>query len=165
MAADAGTVDRCVEAEFRVWAPARHVHPDAPALLDGVRRRGLACALVANTFDPPALFRADLDAQGIGGRMDATVLSAELGVRKPHPAVYAALVERLGVDPAAILFVGDRLADDVDGPAAAGMQTCLAAWYRRDPGSAGRAVTICTEPLHVLEILEALVGSGSTGKI
>ncbi len=164
-AADAGTVDRSVEAEFRAWAPARHVHPDALALLDSVRGRGLACALVANTFDPPALFRADLDAQGIGGRMDAIVLSAEVGVRKPHPAVYAALIERLGVDPAAILFVGDRLADDVDGPAAAGMQTCLAAWYRRDPQSAGRPVTICTEPLHVLQILEALVGSGSPGKI
>jgi HAD superfamily hydrolase (TIGR01493 family) len=158
-------VRRCIEAEYRFWAPARHVHPDAVALLDGVHERGLRCALVTNTFDPPGLFRADLDAQGIGERMDAIVLSCELGVRKPHPAVYAAVVDALRVDPADVLHVGDRLRDDVAGPAAAGMRTCLAAWYRLDPGDRERSVPICTEPLHVLRILEALVGSGSPGKI
>jgi FMN phosphatase YigB (HAD superfamily) len=158
-------VQRCIEAEYRTWAPARAVHPDTPALLDGVRERGLRCAVVANTFDPPGLFRADLRAQGIAARVDAVVLSCELGVRKPHPAVYAAVVEALAVTPGEVLFVGDRVADDVDGPLAAGMHACLAAWYRRDPGDRGRSVPICTEPLHVLEILAGLVRSGSPGKI
>jgi FMN phosphatase YigB (HAD superfamily) len=158
-------VRRGIEAEFRAWAPARHVHPDAPALLDGVRALGLRTALAANTFDPPELFRADLEAQGIGGRVDAIVLSCEVGVRKPHPGFYAAVAKALGVAPGAVMFVGDSLRDDVLGPADAGMCACLAAWYRRDPEAGGRGVTICTETLHVLQILEGIVESGSAGKI
>ncbi len=165
VAASAGLVRRCIAAEYRAWAPARHVHPDALALLDGVRGRGLACALAANTFDPPELFRADLRAQGIAERVDAIVLSCELGVRKPHPAFYAAVAASLGADPADMFFVGDRVCDDVLGPAAAGMRACLAGWYRLDPENRGDSVPICTEPLQVLDILEALVGSGSPGKI
>ena len=164
-AAPAGLVRRCIAAEYRAWAPARHVHPAALALLDGVRELGLACALAANTFDPPGLFRADLRAQGIAGRVDAIVLSCELGVRKPHPAFYRAVAAGLGAEPADVVFVGDRVRDDVLGPAAAGMRTCLAGWYRLDPGDPGDSVPICTEPLQVLGILEALVGSGSPGKI
>ena len=163
--ASAGRVRRCIEAEYRAWAPARHVHPDALALLDGVRERGLRCALAANTFDPPPLFRADLRAQGIAERVDAVVLSCELGVRKPHPAFYKAVAASVGVDPADMFWVGDSISDDVLGPAAAGMRACLAAWYRLDPGDRGDSVPICTEPLQVLGILEALVGSGSPGKI
>ncbi len=164
-AAPAALVRRCIAAEYHAWAPARHVHPDALALLDGVRDRGLGCAVAANTFDPPELFRADLRAQGIAGRVDAIVLSCELGVRKPHPAFYRAVAAGLGAEPADMFFVGDRIRDDVLGPAAAGMRACLAGWYRLDPGDPGDSVPICTEPLQVLGILEALVGSGSPGKI
>ncbi len=158
-------VRRGIEAEFRTWAPARHVHPDTPALLDGVRALGLRTALAANTFDPPELFRADLEEQGIGGRVDAIVLSCDVGVRKPHPGFYTAVAVALGVAPGAVMFVGDSLRDDVLGPADAGMRTCLAAWYRHDPEAGGRAVTTCTETLHVLQIVEGIVESGSAGKI
>lgn len=163
--AGAGAVRRGIEAEYRAWAPARRLHPDTPALLDGVAARGLRTAVVANTFDPPGLFRADLDEQGIGRRVDAVVLSWEVGVRTPHPAMYAAVADALQAAPGGVLFVGDTVANDVDGPAAAGMQTCLAAWYRLDPAARGRSVPMCTEPLQVLVILEALVRSGSAGKI
>jgi FMN phosphatase YigB (HAD superfamily) len=160
-----GAVESGIEAEFRAWAPARHVHPDAPALLDAVRRLGLRAAVAANTFDPPALFRADLAEQGIGGRVDAVVLSAEVGLRKPHPRFYAAVLEALAADPGAVMFVGDSLRDDVLGPADLGMQTCLATWYRKDQEARGRGVTMGTEPLHVVEILEGIVESGRAGKI
>jgi FMN phosphatase YigB (HAD superfamily) len=158
-------VRRGIEAEYRSWAPARHVHPDTPALLDGVRGLGLRSAVAANTFDPPGLFRADLAEQGIGGRVDAVVLSCEVGVRKPDARFFAAVAEALGVDPHEALFVGDSVRDDVRGAAAAGMQTCLATWYRRDPAARGRGVTTGTEPLHVVEILEGIVESGRAGKI
>lgn len=154
-----------IEAEYRCWAPARHVHPDTPALLDGVRALGLRSAVAANTFDPPGLFRADLAEQGIAGRVDAVVLSCEVGVRKPDPRFFAAVTEALGADPAETMFVGDSVHDDVLGAAAAGMQTCLATWYRHDPEAGGRGVTMGTEPLHVVEILEGIVESGRAGKI
>jgi len=163
--AEPAAVGRGIEAEYRAWAPARHVHPDTPALLDGVRTLGLRSAVAANTFDPSGLFRDDLAAQGIGGRVDAVVLSCEVGVRKPDPRFFAAVAEALGVDPREAMFVGDSVRDDVRGAAAAGMQTCLATWYRRDPEGTGRGVTMGTEPLHVVQILEGIVESGRAGKI
>jgi putative hydrolase of the HAD superfamily len=158
-------VRRCVEAEYRSWAPARHVHPQALALLDGVRAMGLRCAVVADTFDPPGLFRSDLDEQGIAGRVDAAVLSCEVGLRRPHPAVYAAVAAALEADPAEVMFVGDRLREDVAGPAAAGMRTCLATWYRVDPGDHSTADAVCSQPLEVLGELEGIVEFRSPGKI
>ena len=158
-------VRRGIEAEYRSWAPARQAHPDTPALLDGVRALGLRSAVAANTFDPPGLFRGDLHAQGIGGRVDAVVLSCEVGVRKPDPRFFAAVAEALGVAPGEAVFVGDSMRDDVLGAVAAGMQACLATWYRHDPESRGRGVTTGTEPLHVVEILEGIVESGRAGKI
>lgn len=163
--ADSAAVRRGIEAEYRCWAPARLVHPQALALLDGVRARGLRCAVVANTFDPPDLFRADLRAQGIAERVDAVVLSCEVGWRKPHPAVYAAVAAALAAAPAEVLFVGDRLADDVVGPAAAGMRTCLATWYRLDPGDRSAADAVCAQPLDLLGELEGIVEFRSPGKI
>lgn len=165
IAAPAAAVRRAIEAEYRAWAPARHVHPDTPALLDGLRRLGLRVAVAANTFDPPGLFREDLAAQGIGGRVDAVVLSCEVGVRKPHPRFYAAVLDALAAEPAAVMFVGDTVRDDVRGPADAGMQTCLATWYRKDQEPGGRGVAVGTEPLHVVEILEGIVESERAGKI
>lgn len=158
-------VRRGIEAEYLGWAPARHVHPDTPALLDGVRALGLRSAVAANTFDPPGLFRADLAEQGIGDRVDAVVLSCEVGVRKPDRRFFAAVTDALGVDPGEVMFVGDSLRDDLLGAAAAGMRTCLATWYRQDPKRQGRGVTTGTEPLHVVQILEGIVESGRAGKI
>jgi len=165
LTASADVVRRCIEAEYRCWAPARRVHPQTLALLDGVRALRLRCAVVADTFDPPGLFRADLAAQGIAARVDAIVLSCELGVRRPHPAVYAAVAAVLDVDPAAVMFVGDRLREDVAGPAEAGMRTCLATWYRLDPEARAAAGGVCAEPLDVLGKLEGIVEFRSPGKI
>ena len=158
-------VRRCIEAEYRAWAPARHVHPQALALLDGVRALGLRCAVVADTFDPPALFRADMAAQDIAEprRCHRALVRA----RRPqaHPQVYAAVAAALDADPAEVMFVGDRLHEDIAGPAEAGMQTCLATWYRLDPGDRSAAGRACAEPLDVLGKLEGIVEFRSPGKI
>jgi FMN phosphatase YigB (HAD superfamily) len=165
LSAQADVVRRCIEAEYRCWAPARHVHPQTLALLDGVRALRLRCAVVADTFDPPGLYRADLAAQGIAARVDAIVLSCELGVRRPHPAVYAAVAAALDTEPTEVMFVGDRLREDVVGPAEAGMRTCLATWYRHDPGALAAAACICAEPLDVLGKVKGIVDFRSPGKI
>jgi FMN phosphatase YigB (HAD superfamily) len=49
-------------------------------------------------------------------------LSFEVGVMKPHPAIYAQAAKNAGVTPAECYFADD-LAENVDGAAAAGMTT------------------------------------------
>jgi putative hydrolase of the HAD superfamily len=57
------------------------------------------------------------------GPFDATVVTGDLRTRKPDPAAFAALLDALGVAPAAAVYVGDHPERDVGGAAAAGLRT------------------------------------------
>ncbi|TQM19509.1 putative hydrolase of the HAD superfamily [Microcella putealis] len=65
--------------------------------------------------------RADgsVDEPARSGRL---ITSAELGVAKPDPAIFAAAASAFGVSAASCLYVGDRLTTDAVGGAAAGMR-------------------------------------------
>ena len=91
---------RAVRAEHRGWDANRQLHPDSLRLLAAVRERGLRVGMVSNTFDIPELMHEDLALMGLTDVIDAAVFSSELGVRKPHPAIYLHVLELLGVAPA-----------------------------------------------------------------
>lgn len=55
---------------------------------------------------------------------DAVLISGEVGVMKPHPAIYLLAAERLGVQPAEAVFVDD-FAHNVAGAREVGMQAVL----------------------------------------
>lgn len=74
------------------------------------------------------LQREKLEASGLAASFDAVVISAELGVGKPDPAVFKEAVRRLG-DPPRATMVGDSYAKDVEGALAAGLD---AVWLNRD---------------------------------
>jgi putative hydrolase of the HAD superfamily len=78
------------------------------------------------------LVRTDLDAMGLGPRLDATVFSSEVGVRKPDPRIFREAMSRLSAEPAETLFVGDRLYDDVSGAQAVGMRAILTRQFRQE---------------------------------
>ena len=130
-------LDRFLDAEHATWRPSRALIDSAHALLDSLRDSGLRLAIVANTWPEPArLVRRELAELGVADRVDAIVLSGELGARKPDPAPFRRALDDLGVEPAAALFVGDRLVDDIEGAAAVGMATVQALWFRADTGVA-----------------------------
>jgi HAD superfamily hydrolase (TIGR01509 family) len=54
---------------------------------------------------------------------DAEVLSYKVGAIKPEPAIYGHVIEGLKVVPEKVLFVGDTVKTDIEGPCAAGMKT------------------------------------------
>jgi putative hydrolase of the HAD superfamily len=128
---------RYLEAEHLAWDPARilaaHTHP----LLESLRAQGLKLGLVSNAFDPGWLLHRDLQQMGLEERLDFSVFSSELGVRKPHPAIFRRALEALDVEPERALFVGDRLYEDVRGAAELGMTTVQALWFRADEHSDG----------------------------
>jgi 2-haloalkanoic acid dehalogenase type II len=61
------------------------------------------------------------------------LVSEAVGAYKPHPRVFRAALERLGLEPNDVLHVGDSDIDDVAGAKAAGLRV---AWVNRD----GRAL-------------------------
>jgi HAD superfamily hydrolase (TIGR01549 family) len=77
-------------------------------------------ALVSN-FDHGPTARRVLRDHGLAGVFTATLISAEFGRRKPHPAIFAAALHGLGVRPDEALFIGDSLGDDVLGAHNAGV--------------------------------------------
>ncbi len=86
-----------------------HPYPDAADVLGELRRRGVRTAVVSNIgWDPRPVFRA----HGLDGDIDAYVLSYEHGVQKPHPRLFRAACDALGLAPGDTLMVGDdRRAD------------------------------------------------------
>jgi len=154
---DAGALDRFLAAEHAAWEPARQMGAQTHALLDSLRDRGLATGLVSNAFDPGWLLHGDLARMGLEERLDAAVFSSEIGKRKPHPAIFEHVLERLGVAPEDALFVGDRRYEDVRGAKELGMTTVLALWFRADDDERGRDPDYeAFTPMDVLNVVRRL---------
>jgi epoxide hydrolase-like predicted phosphatase len=91
--------------------------PQAPSMIDAVRsarRQGLKTALLSNSWG------MDYPREQWAGAFDAVVISGEVGMRKPEPAIYLHTAQLLGVDPSRCVFVDD-LAPNVRGAVAVGM--------------------------------------------
>jgi HAD superfamily hydrolase (TIGR01509 family) len=101
------------------------LYPDAVECLRTARGRGLLVGMAGNQ---PAGVEAQLAAAGF--EADFIASSASWGVSKPSPAFFARVTEETGVRPEQILYVGDRLDNDVLPARAAGMRT---AFIRRGP--------------------------------
>jgi HAD superfamily hydrolase (TIGR01509 family) len=101
------------------------LYPDVRATLAALRGRGLRVLLAGNQ---PAQARPALEAMGLA--VDGVVVSEEWGVAKPDPEFFRRVAEVAGHDPADIVYVGDRVDNDVLPAKAAGMHAVL---LRRGP--------------------------------
>lgn len=131
-------IDRVMELEQEGWLKSVHAGPDAIATLEALRRGGLRLGVVSNAAYLPRLMKQQLAAVGLAAYFDAVTFSSEVGVRKPHPAIYTDALRKLGAEPTRTLFVGDRVREDVQGPQALGMGAVLTQEWRQeeDPGVA-----------------------------
>jgi putative hydrolase of the HAD superfamily len=75
------------------------------------------------------------------------LISGEVGYRKPHALVFRLLVEKLGVEPGELLYVGDDPEPDIDGAWSVGIQPVWTTYVRdrRIPLAPG----VATEQLEV----------------
>ncbi|MEQ8231918.1 MAG: HAD family hydrolase [Gammaproteobacteria bacterium] len=74
---------------------------------------------------------ADLSVCGLEGHFRACVSPAEVGVRKPHPRMFAAALAHADAAPTEAVHVGDQPLYDVEGARRAGLRTV---WINRDGG-------------------------------
>ena len=111
-----------VESERLIGRLFGGLEPDA-AMLDGVRaarRAGARTALLSNSWGDGLAYDDALLEQ----LFDARVISSEVGLRKPDPTIYELAAERLGLPPAACVFVDD-LPGNLKPARALGMATVL----------------------------------------
>jgi putative hydrolase of the HAD superfamily len=99
-------------------------YPEVPGVLARLRGGGARLAVVSN-WD--VSLHDVLERTGLRPLLDAVVISAELGVAKPDPAIFRAALERLGAAADGAVHVGDSLEHDVAGARAAGLEAVLVA--------------------------------------
>jgi putative hydrolase of the HAD superfamily len=103
--------------------------PDIRETLTKLQGFGLELGIVSNTF----LTRSSLDRHlqdfGILEFFPLRIYSHETSRRKPNVRIFQEAARRLGIEPQNIIFVGDRLDNDIEGAVKAGMVPILKSAY------------------------------------
>lgn len=95
---------------------------EVPNALRALRACGLRLVVVSN-WD--VSLGAALDDAGLTPLLDGVVSSAEVGARKPDPAIFTRALELAGTSAAEAVHVGDSAEYDVAGARAAGIEPVL----------------------------------------
>jgi putative hydrolase of the HAD superfamily len=128
------------------------LRPETVPVIGQLRARGLRIGLVSDcTAELPEAWPR----LPVAPLVDAPVFSFVEGTRKPDPRLFRAAADRLGVAPAACLYVGDGGGRELTGSAAVGMHPVLLAgpdWYGnrmfdREDGWRGPRISSLTELL------------------
>ena len=98
-------------------------HPDADAILSGLKARGYAVGLISNTgMTPGVTFRTYLEELGILKYFDALTFSDEVRISKPGSGIFLQACSAMGVAVEQVVHVGDSLLNDAFGAQKAGMK-------------------------------------------
>jgi putative hydrolase of the HAD superfamily len=150
MGGDSDRAYECAVEMTRAWEHAHNfqLFEDVLPVLVELRAHALKLGLVSNTGRNLDEFVRHhcLD-------VDAAVSSGAHGKTKPHPTIFRAALERVGVDPADAVMVGDSIEDDVEGAKAVGMRGFLLDRENRYPE--------VSEKLTDLRALPAALGLGA----
>jgi len=120
-----GNSDRAYDCAVEMTRAWEHAHnfdlfDDVPPVLDDLRERGLKLGIVSNTGRDVEQFLAHHRL-----RFDAALSSRVHGKVKPHPTIFQAVLDRLGVSAERAAMVGDSPEDDLEGARGLGMQAFL----------------------------------------
>lgn len=96
-----------------------YAYPEAIPVLERLKESGIKIGLISNLSWH---FRKPFFDLGLAEFFDEIALSFLVGCRKPNPAIYQEMIDRLGIKPKKILMTGDQLAKDVEAPRQMGMQ-------------------------------------------
>jgi putative hydrolase of the HAD superfamily len=108
------------------WEPHTYTDPDVVPLFSRLKVDGLKIGVLSNTVWPREWHEEFFRRDGVLEMLDGSVYTSEVAWTKPAPEAFLAAMRAVGVeDPAACVFVGDRLFDDIWGAANAGMRTVL----------------------------------------
>ncbi|HJW23154.1 MAG TPA: HAD family hydrolase [Candidatus Limnocylindrales bacterium] len=105
--------------------------PDAEPTLREAAARGFRLGVLSNWPHAPTIDRY-LEARGWTAYLSVVVVSQRVGVIKPHPAMFAAAADGLGLPPGAMVHVGDDWAADVVGARGAGWHSAYLRGHQGD---------------------------------
>lgn len=115
-------VEACAREMVAAWEAHQNfdLYEDAPPVLEELRGLGLRIGLISNTGrDLPAFVRHH------ALHVDIALSSRAHGRTKPHPSIFEAALDALGIGSREAVMVGDSLEDDVEGARRAGIRPIL----------------------------------------
>jgi HAD superfamily hydrolase (TIGR01662 family) len=117
-------LDECAREIYAEWAACQHffLYDDVAAVLRELAGRGLKIGLISNSHRSLSSFEEHFELNGL---ITAAVSSSEHGYMKPHPSIFLAALERVGVEAGESVMVGDSLSHDIEGARRAGMRGIL----------------------------------------
>jgi HAD superfamily hydrolase (TIGR01549 family) len=120
-----GNSERAYECAVEMTRAWEHAHnfdlfDDVLPVLADLRERGLKLGLVSNTGRDVDVFLAHHSLQ-----IDAALSSRIHGKVKPHPTIFQAVLDKLGVAADESAMVGDSPEDDLEGARGLGMRAFL----------------------------------------
>lgn len=109
VAAKHGITDQALLADLRSAYRALHAYPEVPAMLAGLRDRGIQTAILSN--GAPAMLAEGVAAAGIDHLLDDVLSVESVGIFKPDPRIYALPSTRFACAPAHMAFVSSNAWD------------------------------------------------------
>lgn len=151
-------IARAVEALYTVseahWVPMPGVYP----LLDRLRSQGYRLGILSNAGDESNVQRL-IDRARLRPYFDPIVISAAVGLRKPNPALFRAVLEIWGLRPEEAVMIGDTLGADILGAQYAGMHNIWLTTEADTPANRAHADTIRPQATAAsLEEIPELIG-------
>lgn len=103
----------------------RELFPDVLETLGALRDRGFRLGAITNRGYSGPRFHEEVRDLGLSDLFEVMVISCDVGYMKPHPRIYEAAFEQMGVQGSESVMVGDNPRADVEGAKALGMTAIL----------------------------------------
>lgn len=109
----------------------RTLFPDVLETLRWLKERGYRLGSVTNRGWDGQRFQQEMRELGLAELFEVVAMSCQVGYLKPHPRIFQHALDHMGIEPEAVVMVGDSLRGDVEGSQALGM---TAVWRRPPVG-------------------------------
>ena len=119
-------LEACAREIYTEWAACQHfsLYEDVVPSLRALHAAGFKIGLISNTHRCLASFQSHFELDGF---VTAAVSSSEHGFMKPHPSIFKAALQLVGVEARTAVMVGDSLEHDINGAITVGMRGVLIA--------------------------------------
>lgn len=118
-------------------------------LLKELKRKGYIVGIITN--GPSYLQNHKLDESGLRKYCDITVVSGDVGVHKPDPALFEYTAKKLNLPTCECTYVGDHPINDIKGALDAGMHAIRMNWGWFKDRDLRKDVPVITDIIDVLK--------------
>lgn len=107
----------------------KHLHPQILPMLAALKEKDISIGLISNCYfeEAEVIRKSELFPY-----FDVSLLSCELGVKKPDAEIFNRCINALSVKPEECLYIGDGGSQELEAAEKLGMKALQAVWYLKE---------------------------------